>query len=618
MKQFYTVALLFIVTLFLPNNILAQCVGVNVENISNPGPYQVATLTEANGIRNGANYLESTIYYPTNATAPFASIAIVPGFNSGPETLVEWGPFYASHGIVAIIIGTNNRFSFPDARATALIDALETLRQENSRVGSPLKDKLDTNKFGVSGWSMGGGGAQRAAVSDNRIKGVIALCPWLDSNSSLNHSSPVLIFSGQNDPTAPPAQHADLQYNATPNTTNKLLFEVANGGHDVANSPNRSNGMIGKIALSWFKLYVEKNDCYCSLKTSSLLINSTVASKIVSNFECVIPISNFKKSAIVFNESGDGTVQSGRIYSSSVRGASRESNGSGNTKFGNQGEWSVDLTVSERTPVEAAQAYGNNEQRLLNGGFGALARASFVAGNYTRAHSLGAVALGFLNIAGKAEDISGTGDFNGINGDNVGQFAVGWRNIASGNGAVAMGHGTTASGAWSFSHGNTTTASGTGSVAFGLGTSASADGSFAVGKYNLTSDAAFVVGNGSSAGSKSDAFVVNTNGSAVISGDLSLNSDMRLKAGIMSLGSTITKLLQIDGKRYVMKTDKSNQKIGLLAQDVQAVFPELVKEANNEEGTLSVNYQGLIPVLINAIKEQQQEINELKKIIKNN
>ena len=78
------------------------------------------------------------------------------------------------------------------------------------------------------------------------------------------------------------------------------------------------------------------------------------------------------------------------------------------------------------------------------------------------------------------------------------------------------------------------------------------------------------------------------------------------------------KLVQIDGKRYVMKTDTSDQKIGLLAQDVQAVFPELVKEANNEEGTLSVNYQGLIPVLINAIKEQQQEINELKKIIKNN
>ena len=109
---------------------------------------------------------------------------------------------------------------------------------------------------------------------------------------------------------------------------------------------------------------------------------------------------------------------------------------------------------------------------------------------------------------------------------------------------------------------------------------------------------------------------MNTDGSAVLSGDLTVNSDMRLKANIISLGSTLAKLLQIDGKSYVMKTDESKQKIGLLAQDVQAVYPELVKEANNEEGTLSVNYQGLIPVLINAIKEQQVEINELKRLIK--
>ena len=336
-----------------------------------------------------------------------------------------------------------------------------------------------------------------------------------------------------------------------------------------------------------------------------------------SNYTFSQVADNLKKPAIVFVEDGAGTVQSGRIYSSSFRGASRESNGGSNTKFGNQGEWSVDLTVSEKTPLEAVQAYGNNEQRLLNGGFGALGRASFVAGNYTRAHSLGAVAIGFLTIAGKAEDITGAGDFNVIDGNNVGQFAVGWRTIASGNGAVAMGHGTTASGAWSLSHGNTTTASGTGSVAFGQGTNASADGSFTVGKHNLTSNAVFVVGNGANSVNKSDAFVVNVDGSAVLSGDLTVNSDMRLKANIMSLGSTIAKLLQIDGKRYVMKTDASNQKIGLLAQDVQAVFPELVKEANNEEGTLSVNYQGLIPVLINAIKEQQQEINELKELVKN-
>jgi dienelactone hydrolase len=285
MKQIYIIILFFLASSLLSPEISAQCEGLTVESITNPGPYEVATLTEADGIRNGPDYLNATIYYPTNATPPFASIAIVPGFMALPSSVQAWGPFYASHGIVAIIIGTNSIFDFPEARAIALIDALETMRQENFRNTSPLEDKLDIDKFAVSGWSMGGGGAQRAAVIDNTIKGVVALCPWL-TNPSLNHGSPVLIFSGQNDPTAPPAQHADIHYNATPNTTDKLLFEVANGNHSVANTPNGGNGVVGKIALSWLKLYVDEDDCYCPLLTDSLLDNPPAASKVLSSFEC--------------------------------------------------------------------------------------------------------------------------------------------------------------------------------------------------------------------------------------------------------------------------------------------------------------------------------------------
>ncbi len=285
MKKIYAVALLFLATSFAPNILFAQCGDVTIESLTNPGPYDVATLTEADGIRNGPDYQGATVYYPTNATPPFASIAIVPGFSALPSSVAEWGPFYASHGIVTIIIGTNSLFDFPEERAVALIDALETMRQENTRITSPLENSLDVDKFAVSGWSMGGGGAQRAAVLDNTIKGVVALCPWLP-NPSLNHDSPVLIFSGQNDPTAPPAQHADLHYAATPNTTNKLLFEIANGNHSVANTPNGGDGAVGKIALSWLKLYLDDNDCYCPLLTEELLVNPPAASKVLSSFEC--------------------------------------------------------------------------------------------------------------------------------------------------------------------------------------------------------------------------------------------------------------------------------------------------------------------------------------------
>ncbi len=297
MKNLYLVFLLTLISSLFTNVAIAQCEGVTVESLTNPGPFEVETLTEADGIRNGPDYLGATIYYPTNAIPPFASIAIVPGYTALPSSVQAWGPFYASHGIVTIIIGTNSVFDFPEARAIALLDALETIKQENARASSPLEGVLNLDQLAVSGWSMGGGGAQRAAVLDNTIAGVVALCPWLP-NPQLNHQSPVLIFSGEDDTVAPPSQHADIHYNTTPNTTNKVLFEVANGNHSVANTPNGGGGSVGKIALSWLKLYVEENDCYCPLLTDDLLVNPAAASNVEQDFECELLGVNKQELAI--------------------------------------------------------------------------------------------------------------------------------------------------------------------------------------------------------------------------------------------------------------------------------------------------------------------------------
>ena len=156
----------------------------------------------------------------------------------------------------------------------------------------------------------------------------------------------------------------------------------------------------------------------------------------------------------------------------------------------------------------------------------------------------------------------------------------------------------------------------------GFYTTASDYGSLVIGQYNSsgssvtnnatsfnTANTAFVIGNGADSSNKSDAFKVMFNGDATVSNDLTVSgdvvvsSDARLKSNIVSLGSTLSRLLLIDGKSYEMK---GKQKIGVLAQDIKEVFPELVTEDDNE--MLAVNYQGLVPVLINALKEQQSEI----------
>ena len=104
-------------------------------------------------------------------------------------------------------------------------------------------------------------------------------------------------------------------------------------------------------------------------------------------------------------------------------------------------------------------------------------------------------------------------------------------------------------------------------------------------------------------------------GNMTIGGDVFVNSDARLKANIVSLGYTLAKLLLVDGKTYTMKKD-GKQKIGLLAQDIKNVFPELVSEDDHE--MLAVNYQGLIPILINALKEQDAKISRLEQLTKKN
>jgi hypothetical protein len=241
--------------------------------------------------------------------------------------------------------------------------------------------------------------------------------------------------------------------------------------------------------------------------------------------------------------------------------------------------------------------------------------ASTAMGRSTSATELNATAMGWQTTA------SGNSS-----------TATGFLTTASGESSSSMGRETLASGPYSTALGYVTTANGSASTVMGKGTIASDFGSLVIGQYNLSgatvtnsateanyANTAFVIGNGTFSNAKSDAFKVMVNGNTTVgnnltvSGDIVVSSDARLKANIVSLGSTLAKLLLIDGKSYTMKKN-GKQKIGVLAQDIQKVFPELV--TTDDKDMLAVNYQGLVPVLINALKEQQSEIDELKEMFK--
>ncbi|MEZ5902401.1 MAG: tail fiber domain-containing protein [Alphaproteobacteria bacterium] len=82
-------------------------------------------------------------------------------------------------------------------------------------------------------------------------------------------------------------------------------------------------------------------------------------------------------------------------------------------------------------------------------------------------------------------------------------------------------------------------------------------------------------------------------------------SDIRLKTDIHSLSTDemIKKIAQIETYSFKMKDDeKGRVEMGVMAQDLEKIFPELVKTANDDMGTKSVNYMGLIAPMIEATK----------------
>ena len=203
--------------------------------------------------------------------------------------------------------------------------------------------------------------------------------------------------------------------------------------------------------------------------------------------------------------------------------------------------------------------------------------------------------------------------------------AMGRFSTASGDEATAMGNDTFSSGFAATAMGDATTASANASAAMGFRTVAATRHSLTIGLYNErnrgnddsdpSTGPLFVIGNGSSSQSRSDAFYVNRSGEAFAKGGHSAFSDRRLKTSIEPVGDgTLAKLTDLRPVRYQFKdqsTHPSGEQVGLVAQDVRKEFPQLVSEGAN--GMLSLAYPKLTAVLVKGLQEQQAQIDSLRR-----
>lgn len=297
----------------------------------------------------------------------------------------------------------------------------------------------------------------------------------------------------------------------------------------------------------------------------------------------------------------------------------------------------------------ASTALGTDNSVTSDNAF-ATGNSNTVSANYSGAGGDGNVVSGNRSFA------FGYGNTIGVSA--TGAFAAGKQNQVNGWYSVGLGNQNKLPSNYSFSTGSNNESNGDNSFTSGKNIIAQSYTEAVFGQYNKKNtsqgpvpnswdleDYLFVVGNGTGdlTAQRSNALTIWKNGkvaigednltqlgsttfyvkgAAKVTGDFHCNSltetsDSTFKTDVVPLSKALQKTLKLEGVSYYWNYHEFPERnfspelqIGVIAQEVELIYPELVKTDKN--GYKSVNYTGLVPVLIEAIKEQQKLIDELK------
>ncbi len=217
------------------------------------GPFATSQTTVSSLSASG--FGGGTIYYPTStAEGTFGAIAISPGYTAAQSSISWLGPRLASQGFVVFTIDTNSRYDQPSSRGDQLLAALDYLTQRSS-----VRTRIDPDRLGVMGHSMGGGGALEATKDRPALQASIPLTAWNTTKTWSTVRTPTLIIGAENDSVASVRSHSEPFYNGLPSTLDKAYLELAGASHFA---PNTSNTTIAKYSIAWLKRFIDDDTRY--------------------------------------------------------------------------------------------------------------------------------------------------------------------------------------------------------------------------------------------------------------------------------------------------------------------------------------------------------------------
>lgn len=233
-------------------------------------------------------YDSAIVYYPSTGSGPFPATTMSGGWTNTKEDM-EWiCEDLVDAGFIVICFTPQRRYlALPWIWKRGQVAAYEKLVEENSNRTSPIYGMVNTNKIGIAGFSMGGGGVVNTA-QDNATdaKVAIAMAPWetctlnplsdcLDYTDNI--SIPIFIFGGTNDRLVYDNELNNM-YETLPARTEKIgaIYEGMNHfdmfGVELAKGENRFR--VATYMIAFLKVYLVNDSTYLTFLSGNQLMNN--------------------------------------------------------------------------------------------------------------------------------------------------------------------------------------------------------------------------------------------------------------------------------------------------------------------------------------------------------
>ena len=253
------------------------------------GPYSIG-LYKTSFYQHPYGTYEAVIRYPAEyngwrapkepSDKPYPGIAVSSGYACfgiiGLYTINWVSEYLTSHGYVTITISTPCAFSIDITQwAYGFNGGISKLKRENRSCFSPIHEMVDTEKFGIIGLSMGGGGVLEATGINPEIDAAVALAPAASDipgsgfvfkdveEACKNITVPTQIQIGSDDCIVPPHTAYDY-YTLIPETTIKEHIEINSGTHVgyITGLHEEQHRISRKYFISWFNYFLKDQNGY--------------------------------------------------------------------------------------------------------------------------------------------------------------------------------------------------------------------------------------------------------------------------------------------------------------------------------------------------------------------